>query len=336
MAVGGMQIINSLTSMDVSALISALFFLVPGVALFFTGTRQVREWDRYEAIIDNRGNTPISLIAKKMGKSEKAVYSDLQEMIHSDFFIGPNYNIEAYIDAERNLLVMSSGGQPLRPLPDLPEEEPAQKAESKQKPGAKKAAAEAESAKDEPVTAEEIREVELSDLERIQKAITDTSDEEVRGYLYGLEGSVRRIDERIQDQPELLQKVSIKRLYKYYLPQILELIEKYQEPDTPADLKEQIKGALKTSANALSNIEADLLEREQMDAEVDIEVLKNMFAQDGLLDRSGQTAQNYAKAGQAQTASVAQAQTASTAQSAGAAQAQSAGASAAQAQQQRR
>ena len=57
------------------------------------------------------------------------------------------------------------------------------------------------------------------------------------------------------------------------------------------------KGYFDPSANALSNIEADLLERDQMDAEVDIEVLKNMFAQDGLLGRQGQTG---AKAGQAQ------------------------------------
>ena len=270
---------------DVSGLISSLLFLVPGLVLLLQARKQVRRWDRYEAIIDNRGNTPISLIAKKMGLSEKTVYSDLQTMIHNDFFIGPNYNIEAYIDAERDMLVMASGGQPLRPLPDLPEEEADAKAGSSFEKESPDAGDEDAKAKKE---AEEIHEVELTDLELIQQAITDTPDDEVRGYLYGLEGSVRRIDERLQDEPELMQKVSIKRLYKFYLPQILDLIRQYQEPDTPPDLKRQIKEALKTSANALSNIEADLLERDQMDAEVNIEVLKNMFAQDGLLDRNGQ------------------------------------------------
>ena len=162
---------------------------------------------------------------------------------------------------------------------------------------------------------EELREVELSDLERIQNAITNISDDEVRGYLYGLEGSVRRIGERLEDEPQLMEMMSIKRLYKYYLPQILELIERYQAPDTSPDLKAQIRDAMRTSANALSNIEADLLEREQMDAEVDIEVLKNMFAQDGLLDRNAAGAQ---RAGATQTAGAAQAQQ----QTAGAAQAQ--------------
>ena len=310
-ALGGMELLAAITSFSMSDAMSALFFLIPGLILFIYGTRKVKKWDQYEAIIDNHGNTPLSLIARKMGLPEKTVYSDLQEMILSDFFIGPNCNIEAYVDAERDMLVMASGGQPLRPVPDLPEDMAAKPEEGSSAKadgfggGAKagKAASDipdAEFQREDAVTEEEIREVELTDLEIIQKAITDTKDDEVRGYLFGLEGSVRRIDERIKERPELMEKMSIRRLYKYYLPQIVELISKYQEPDTPADLKKQIKGALQTSAGALANIEADLLEREQMDAEVDIEVLKNMFAQDGLLDRNQRTGGSGSGAQQAQ------------------------------------
>ena len=289
---GALELPAALVALDASALISPLIFLIPGIILLLTAKKQVDKWDRYEAIIDNRGNTPISLIARKMGLSEKTVYSDLQTMIHSDFFIGPNCNIEAYVDAEHDMLVMTSGGKPLRPIPDIPKEEPEPQAEP-EKPKEE----EVPEAQFEKEAAEE-----LSDLELIRQAIRETDDETVRGYLYGLEGSVRRIDERLQNQPQLAEKMAIKRLYKYYLPQILELIRKYQAPDTPADIKKQIRDALGTSANALSNIEADLLERDQMDAEVDIEVLKNMFAQDGLLGRQGQTG---AKAGTAQTAKAA-------------------------------
>ena len=341
---GGLSLPSAISSVAggaaLGALAGPLVFLIPGVVLLLLAKRQVDRWDRYEAIIDNYGNTPISLIAKKMGLPEKTVYSDLQEMIHSDFFIGPNCNIEAYIDAERDLLVMSSGGEPLRPLPDLPKEEEEQDARAQGKATAKagqarkgsgagkaaeEAAFDAESEEEESITDEEIHEVELTDLEVIQQAIMNTSDDEVRGYLYGLEGSVRRIDERLQDQPELMEKISIKRLYKYYLPQIVELIGKYQDPDTSADLKRQIKGALKTSASALANIEADLLEREQMDAEVDIEVLKNMFAQDGLLDRGGRPQAARTGTAQASAGQTVQAGAAQTAQ-AGAAQTAQAGA----------
>lgn len=342
-ALGGLELVTAITSIaagaSLTALIAPLIFLLPGLFLLWTAKRQVDRWDQYEAIIDNRGNTSLSLIARKMGLPEKRVIADLQEMIHSDFFIGPNYNIEAYVDAEHDMLVMASNGQPLRPVPDRPEREEAQQTAQRQ------AGAQAKQEQDEEITEEEFKEVELTDLEQIQQAIARTKDDDVRAYLYGLEGSVRRIDERMQDEPELMQKMSIKRLYKYYLPQILELIDKYQDPDTSAELKAQIKDALQTSAGALANIEADLLEREQMDAEVDIEVLKNMFAQDGLLDR-GQGQAGYAAAGakagakagqaagaQAQAvggAGAAQAQ--AQAAPAGAAQAQSAGASQAQVQ----
>lgn len=291
-AIGGISFLGSLTDFDISGMMSSLIFLAPGLFLVLSARKKVSTWDRYEAIIDNRGNTPISLIARKMGFSEAKVYSDLQEMIHSDFFIGPNCNIEAYLDAERNMLVMASGGKPLRPLPDLPEEEPQQQEEAPE-------------AAYEPADEEPEEEIQMTDLERIREAISTTEDEEVRGYLYGLEGSVRRIDERLQVKPELKEKTSIRRLYKYYLPQILELIRKYKAPDTPADLKQQIKEALGTSAGALANIEADLLERDQMNAEVDIETLKNMFAQDGLLGRTGPAAQP--KAGQAKAGQAAQA-----------------------------
>ena len=111
-ALGGMELLAAITSFSMSDAMSALFFLIPGLILFIYGTRKVKKWDQYEAIIDNHGNTPLSLIARKMGLPEKTVYSDLQEMILSDFFIGPNCNIEAYVDAERDMLVMASGGQP--------------------------------------------------------------------------------------------------------------------------------------------------------------------------------------------------------------------------------
>ena len=275
---GALELPAALVALDASALISPLIFLIPGIILLLTAKKQVDKWDRYEAIIDNRGNTPISLIARKMGLPEKTVYSDLQTMIHSDFFIGPNCNIEAYVDAEHDMLVMTSGGKPLRPIPDIPKEEP--------KP------------QEEPAKPKE-EEVPEAQFEK------------------------RRIDERLQSQPELAEKMAIKRLYKYYLPQILELIRKYQAADTPADIKKQIRDALGTSANALSNIEADLLERDQMDAEVDIEVLKNMFAQDGLLGRQGQAG---AKAGTTQAgAKAGTAQTGRTAPAAGSAQSQAQG-----------
>ena len=294
---------------DVQDLFATFFFMTPGIISLKRAFQKTRRWDEYEAIIDNQGNTPISLICERMNMSQRAVYADLQQMIQSDFFIGPNYNIQAYIDAERNMLVMSVNGRPLKPLPDLPKKEDEDKdANAEAKAGqtgqtgqAKPGQGAQASADEQAAAARKAADAKLSDLDKIRQAIPKTKDEETRSYLYGLEGSLRRIDQRVQANPALKDRTSIRRLYKFYLPQIMELINKYQSPDTPADVKEQIKDALKTSADALSNIEADFLEKDQMNLEVDIEVLKNMFAQDGLLDENsplnamgGRTAQSAA------------------------------------------
>lgn len=279
-ALGGISALEGLVALagsgGVGSIVDGLIFLIPGVLLLLHATRKVNKWNRYESLIDNKGNTPIPMLAERMKLPEKTVYADLHEMIGNDFFIGPNYNIESYIDVERNTLVMAVGGKPLKPLPKIyekPENEVHNQPEGNWQDDEKE-----DDWKQEPAI-----KVELTDIELIQKTIAETSDDEVRNYLYGIEGSLRRIDARVQGSPELKKKNSVRKLYKYYLPQIMDLIRRYKAPGVNDDSRELIEEALNTSAGALANIEADLLEKEQMGIEVDIEVLKNMFAQDGLL-----------------------------------------------------
>lgn len=295
-ALGGFGVIDGLAALigggSFSNVIDGLIFLIPGLFLLWYAKKQVLKWDRYEALIDNKGNTSIKMLSEKMKLPEKTVITDIYKMIGNDFFIGPNYNIESYIDGERDMLVMAVGGKPLKPLPKVaeqakPAEDPAQHSES----GPQGGAAEASQKQEQAIK------VELTDLEMIQKVIAETSDDEARNSLYGIEGSLRRIDKRVQGDPELKKKSSIRKLYKYYLPQIMELIRQYRDKDAAPELKAEIKEAMHTSAGALANIEAGLLEKEQMDLEVDIQVLKNMFAQDGLLK---QELQAGAKATEAQ------------------------------------
>ena len=275
-AIGGMSVLGGLGQLvmgqGVSSVMDGLIFLIPGAILLWYAKRQVARWDRYEALIDNKGNTSIAMLCDKMKLPEKTVHADLYKMIGNDFFIGPNYNIESYIDGERDLLVMAVGGRPLKPLPQA-------KPASAQKPSENTAA---DDVRDEAEKEAPIR-VKMTDLELIQRVIAETSDDGVRNSLYGIEGSLRRIDQRVQGDPEIKNKPSIRKLYKYYLPQIMDLIREYRNRNTPEEVKVKIAEALNTSAGALANIEAGLLEREQMDLDVDIQVLKNMFAQDGLL-----------------------------------------------------
>ena len=281
-ALGGITVLSTLGDMFMSGfdpgdLIGGLIFLIPGILLLLSAKKQVSKWDRYEALINHRGNTSIPLLAQRMALPQKQVYTDLHTMIGNDFFIGPNYNIEARIDPERELLVMYSGGRPLEPIPEPKAEAAAQEAPSEGNWQDPEDLAEAEWKEEPPI------QVKLTDLEQIQEAIRNTKDEDVRNSLYGLEGSFRRIDEKVQEDPELKKTGSVRKLYRYYLPQIMELIRAYESDDTPADIRAQIRDSLRNGATALSTIEAELIEKDQMDMELDIEVLNRMFASDGLL-----------------------------------------------------
>ncbi len=291
-AIGGISMLESISNFSMGDFMDGLLFLIPGVVLLYLAKSQVNKWDRYEALIDNRGNTSISMLAERMKLAKKTVYSDLQKMIASDFFIGPNYNIEAHIDGERDLLVMTIGGRPIKPLPETEDafREKEEKEAYSYKGGEQARPSEGNWQDDEDAPQAEWKQepvikVKMTDLEMIQKAIRETGEEDVRSSLYGIEGSLRRIDGRVQSDPEIKKTGSIRNLYRYYLPQIMELIENYQSEDISDETRNEIKKALHTSAEALGNIEADILEKEQMDIEVDIQVLKNMFAQDGLLRR---------------------------------------------------
>lgn len=297
-ALGGVAVLDGFTALlnggHISNVIDGLIFLLPGLFLLWYAKKQVGKWDRYEALIDNKGNTSIKMLSEKMKLPEKTVIADIYKMIGNDFFIGPNYNIESYIDGERDMLVMAVGGKPLKPLPPIAQQSKPEEASQQTETAAQQS--EGQAKQDTAIR------VELTDLEMIQKVIAETSDDEARNSLYGIEGSLRRIDRRVQSDPELKKKSSIRKLYKYYLPQIMDLIREYREKNTPPELRSQIREALHTSAGALANIEAGILEKEQMDLEVDIQVLKNMFAQDGLLKQDLDTGAKATKARERETA----------------------------------
>ena len=128
--VGIFEIILGIVTKDVSDVIAGLFFGIPGLILIRRAAKQVKLWDRYEAAVDRRGNIPAAEIAEKVGKREFFIYGDLQEMIENKFFADPEEGIDAYLDLDRCLLVMTKDGQPIEPLPELPKKEEA-KSEAK-------------------------------------------------------------------------------------------------------------------------------------------------------------------------------------------------------------
>lgn len=254
------------------SLIIGGILLLLGVAVVIATWRKVDKWNRYEAFINNRGNTSISFLAKALGEKEEDVCATLQQMINEHFFLGPESNVEAYIDGPRNLLVMTVDGKPLEPIEETVRRMKA--AEPKPEPALAPAPVRTASPQSQNV-------------ELLRKAIETTEDKVVKASLYDLEGSVRRIEQKLASEPELAENQNIRNLQRHYLPMTMDLVKKYMEERNSPQTMELIGQALGTCADAFTSIERKLTERDDMSTEADILTLQSMFAQDGLLQTMG-------------------------------------------------
>ena len=244
-----------------STIIDFIIFGVPGILLILSGFGKTKKWDKYEAAVNQNGNTPIQQIADAVHEPPSKVRSVLQEMINNYFFIGPNYDIEAYINGEYDMLVMTRNGKPLEPIEATVER--AEKRESSE--------TEKRSMQDN------------ADIKKIRDAISVIEDEDVKNCLYDLEGSVRKINAKLAKSPELEDTTNIRKLKSFYMPQTLSLIDKYQAGLGSDETLAKIKEALQTCADAFGSIERKLNENDDINTQVDIEVLKRTFEREGLL-----------------------------------------------------
>ena len=138
----------------------------------------------------------------------------------------------------------------------------------------------------EPVKTEEpvIPVIENSNLNKIRNAIELAADGEVKDCLYDIEKSVRKIDTRLKDDPSLENNTDIRKYKTNYLPQTVELIDKYTSGECSDETRAKIKDVLFLCRDAFRSIERKIFEADDMDTLVDIEVLRNTFAREGLTD----------------------------------------------------
>ncbi len=263
------------------SLIIGGILLLAGVVIALTTWRKVDKWNRYEAFINNRGNTSISFLARALGEEEDDVCATLQQMINEHFFLGPESNVEAYIDGPRKLLVMTVNGKPLEPI-----EETVRRMKAEEPKAEEKAEAKARSRQAAPAPAQTAP-AHSQNVDLLRQAIETTEDKIVKASLYDLEGSVRRIEQKLADEPELAENQNIRNLQRHYLPMTMDLVKKYMEERNSPRTMDMIGQALGTCASAFTSIERKLTERDDMSTEADILTLQTMFAQDGLLQTMG-------------------------------------------------
>ncbi len=272
--VGGLNVIDGFRLFSISfveglqGIAFPLILTLVGAYLIQNTKKNVAKWDKYDVLINQNGNTSLSMVAGKMGLPIEQVRKDIQQMINEGFFRDEYGNVGAYIHGEYDILVMMRDGQP---------KEPVEKTVKEQKAAAK---AEAEAAAAEAANKER-RKDEYADA--IGKAAAEVSDPDVADSLRSIESSVRKINRKIERRPELKESDSVRQLREIYLPKTMELVDKLTHQDAGPEAMLEIKGILNTCAVAYKSIVDKVYKREDEDTLIDIEVLKQTFEREGLL-----------------------------------------------------
>lgn len=254
----------------------ALAGLSAGLKLF--KTRRAKRVRAYESKINYKGNTSLDDLAAFVGVPVDKVADDLQKMIVEGFF--PN----AYIDINNRMLVMTKNGEPL---------------ESPEKSAAANKIAKRKAAREQGLVPESI-----DDL------ITMTDDPEIKAKLRTLRTITRKIDQRIEERPELEDQV--KDFREKYYPEVVRLTDEYNEKianigdyrkdekftenqleinanpnyleEQAQEIKTQLISLIDSVAEASENLLEKLHEDDLMDITTDIKMLQTTLASKGLLD----------------------------------------------------
>ena len=230
----------------------------------------------YEAKVNKNGNTSIDDLAAHVGRKPEKVADDLQKMIVDGFFP------EAYVDINNRLLVMTKNGEPI---------------ESPEKSAADNRIAKRKAARENGIVPESI-----DDL------ITMTDDTEIKSKLRELRTITKKIDQRIEERPDLTSQV--KEFREKFYPEVVRLTDEYNEKiadlgaapeqtvrsdteinanpnylqEQAKEIKEQLIKLIDSVTEASENLLEKLHEDDLMDITTDIQMLQNTLASKGLLD----------------------------------------------------
>ena len=239
-----------------------------GAWLIKSTRKNVAKWNRYDEYINRNGNTSLRMISRKTGTPLKEVTKDIQEMINNGFFKDEEQNIGAYINGEYDILVMMKNGTPMESIQDTIRREEAEAKTEAPKPGT-------------PGEPRVWTEAEYANA--VATVAEDETDPDVIDSLRSIESSLRKIGRLAERRPELEEKESVKQLRELYLPKTMELIKKLWTSDPGPEAMLEIKGILNTCAKAYGSIVDKLYKSEDEDTLIDMEVLQQIFAREGLL-----------------------------------------------------
>ncbi len=234
--------------------------------------KKIKRFRSYVKTLNGKPYANVKDLAKSVRKSEKFVRKDLKKMIDKRMFLEGHLDkngvcfmatddaYEQYLETERNMEERKAE-EARRPKTQLSEDV-------------------------QKVIEEGNRYIE--EIRRSNDAIPGV---EISNKMYHLENVIRRIFQRVEKHPELIN--DLHKFMDYYLPTTMKLLNAYEELDKQDMLGENIKTAKQEIENTLDTINVafeNLLDsfykETAWDVSSDISVLKTMFAQEGLTEKN--------------------------------------------------
>ena len=239
------------------------------------GNRLRKKNKRFRSYVKTLNGKPyanVKDLAKSVRKSEKFVRKDLKKMIDKRMFLEGHLDkngvcfmatddaYEQYLETERNMEERKAE-EARRPKTQLSEDV-------------------------QKVIEEGNRYIE--EIRRSNDAIPGV---EISNKMYHLENVIRRIFQRVEKHPELIN--DLHKFMDYYLPTTMKLLNAYEELDKQdmqgeniKTAKSEIENTLDTINVAFENLLDSFYKETAWDVSSDISVLKTMFAQEGLTEKN--------------------------------------------------
>ena len=249
---------------------AAFALCLPGGILFYRGKKQHEDCEKFDGFIDKRGNTKIAFIASKVYMTQNEAKLRINELIEKGFLMEPANHIAAHIDWDYDLVVMTYQGEPIVPV------EKTMKKEIEKKKAAEKEAT------------RKAMKVEDRYHATMEEDVPMISDEEVVKTLQKIDRHIKTISSMTKNtsDADMTDSVSknVQNMKKKYIPKTIELIERYVKPTTTPEMKEQIKEMFRILEEAFDNIREQIIAQDEIGADIEMEILKQTLASDGVLD----------------------------------------------------
>ena len=229
--------------------------------------KTVSRFRTYRRLLGKKTQCALERLARAVGKDEAFVRKDVVKMIGSGYFL------EGHLDHEQRNLIISDDTYREFEQARLQLEQERRKQEAERP--------------DQRV--QEVLDRGSAFIAQIRKCNDDIPGEEVSAKIDRIEGTVRRIFDRVRVRPEVVG--DLKKLMDYYLPMTVKLLSAYADMDaqsvqgeTIQNSKREIEATLDTLNTAFEKLFDELFQDTALDISSDITVLNTMLAREGLTE----------------------------------------------------